>query len=90
MRFALLVLATTAAQRDASFASTRTRWYGAERRSSNYSAPFASGFVDDARIIGMGSKSAGRSEVDRYWGQPMGAGDWTLDVVDVGGRRNER
>lgn len=47
-------------------------------------APF---YTDDAKIIGMGMNRSGRAQVDQYWSQGMGASDWILEVVEVGGTR---
>jgi ketosteroid isomerase-like protein len=52
-------------------------------------ASVASFYADDARIIGMGTRVSGREGVNRYWGQGMAATDWKLDVVEVGGTRDE-
>lgn len=45
-------------------------------------------YTDDARIIGMGSQASGRAEVDAYWSRNAGAGDWSLEIIDVGGPRD--
>jgi len=45
-------------------------------------------YTDDARIIGMGTHRSGRAEVQQYWSQGLGATDWLLEVVEVGGARD--
>lgn len=44
-------------------------------------------YTDDATIIGMGMQRRGRAEVDGYWSQGIGATDWTLQALEVGGTR---
>ena len=47
-------------------------------------------YADDATIIfHRGQKLHGRKAVDAYWTSIKGAKDWKLDVIEVGGSRNE-
>ena len=42
-------------------------------------------YSDDASIIGSGSRSVGRAEIDKYWSAIGGFPDWKLEVLEVGG-----
>lgn len=47
-------------------------------------------YADDARIVGpRRSVTAGREAIDRYWTGVAGAKSWKLEVVDVGGSRDD-
>lgn len=47
-------------------------------------------YADDAMILfHRGQKIQGRQAVDAYWTSIKGAKDWKLDVIDVGGSRDE-
>ena len=47
-------------------------------------------YADDATILfHRGQKIRGRQAVDNYWTSIKGAKDWKLDVVEVGGSRDE-
>lgn len=42
-------------------------------------------YTDDASIMGGGSRSVGREEVNRYWASSPKGAEWTLEVLEVGG-----
>ena len=47
-------------------------------------------YADDAMIIfHRGQKIQGRKAIDAYWTGIKGAKDWQLDVIEVGGSRDE-
>ncbi len=47
-------------------------------------------YADDATILfHRGQKIRGRQAVDNYWTSIKGAKDWKLDVIEVGGSRDE-
>ncbi|MDQ3687913.1 MAG: DUF4440 domain-containing protein [Acidobacteriota bacterium] len=47
-------------------------------------------YADDAMILfHRGQKIQGRQAVDAYWTSIKGAKDWKLDVIEVGGNRDE-
>ena len=47
-------------------------------------------YADDAMILfHRGRKIQGRQAVDNYWTSIKGAKDWKLDVIEVGGSRDE-
>jgi len=47
-------------------------------------------YADDAMIIfHRGQKIQGRKAIDAYWTGIKGAKDWKLDVIEVGGSRDE-
>jgi ketosteroid isomerase-like protein len=48
-------------------------------------ATVAAFYTDDARILGGGSRSIGREQVDPYWKQLPAGGEWKLEVLEVGG-----
>lgn len=41
-------------------------------------------YTDDASIMGGGARAVGREQVDRYWREGP-RGEWTLEVLQVGG-----
>ena len=47
-------------------------------------------YADDAMILfHRGKKIQGRKAIDAYWTSIKGAKDWKLDVIEVGGSRDE-
>ncbi len=47
-------------------------------------------YADDATILfHRGQKIQGRQAIDAYWTGTKGAKDWKLDVIEVGGNRDE-
>ncbi|MEJ7576812.1 MAG: nuclear transport factor 2 family protein [Pyrinomonadaceae bacterium] len=47
-------------------------------------------YADDAMILfHRGQKIQGRKAIDAYWTSIKGAKDWKLDVIEVGGSRDE-
>lgn len=47
-------------------------------------------YADDATILfHRGQKIRGRQAVDAYWTSIKGAKDWNLDVIEIGGSRDE-
>lgn len=48
-------------------------------------ASVATFYSDDASIMGGGSRSVGREQVDQYWREATMFSDWTLEVIEVGG-----
>jgi ketosteroid isomerase-like protein len=45
-------------------------------------------YTDDAAIIGVGQRYAGRAAVDEYWKGASMFRDWTLETLEVGGPNN--
>ncbi|HEX8151529.1 MAG TPA: DUF4440 domain-containing protein [Thermoanaerobaculia bacterium] len=46
-------------------------------------------YADDAKIIGSRKTWSGREAIDRYWLALKGAKSWTLEVLEVGGMRDD-
>ena len=46
-------------------------------------------YADDAKIMGSRKTWSGREEIDRYWLALKGAKSWTLEVLEVGGTRDD-
>ena len=44
-------------------------------------------YTDDASILGGGQRAVGRNQINQYWGSGPGGGDWTLEILEVGGDR---
>jgi ketosteroid isomerase-like protein len=48
-------------------------------------ASVAKFYTDDARILGGGQRTEGRTQIDQYWRDATTFSDWKLEVLEVGG-----